>query len=125
MDPSSPAPAPSSSARRPATRPTPGQPRRPARHLSPRGRAAALGGALESLPGAALVAGWYARRPIVTSWAFLCAGMVLLVVALARDTGMTLRQHLVVVAATVILSLLCTLIVFLETGSDQDEPDRG
>ncbi len=71
-----------------------------------------------------VVARWYARRPRLTSWAFLAAGMVILLVAFGRDAGLTLRQHVTLAVITGAVAWLCTWIVFLEDAdSDGAGPD--
>ena len=61
-----------------------------------------------------LVTSWYARRPFLTTWGVLAAGMVTMMVLFARDAGLTLRQHVTLAAVTVGLAALCTWIIFLE-----------
>jgi hypothetical protein len=73
-------------------------------------------------PGASTAAGWYARRPFLSLWAFLSACMVAMAILFGWGAGLTLRQHLVVVIATVILALLCTWIICLER-DPSDAPD--
>ncbi|MGH2353672.1 MAG: hypothetical protein ACRDJN_18875, partial [Chloroflexota bacterium] len=57
---------------------------------------------------------WYDRRPFLTAWAFLAAGMVLVVILFGRDAGLTFRQHATLALLTIPLAWLCTWIVFLE-----------
>jgi hypothetical protein len=48
--------------------------------------------------------------------------MVAMAVLFGKDAGLTLRQYLVVVIATVILALLCTWIICIERDAG-DAPD--
>jgi hypothetical protein len=59
---------------------------------------------------------WYARRPFLTTWCLLAAGMVVMIVLFGRDAGLTLRQHATLAVISVGLAALCTWIIFLEHG---------
>jgi hypothetical protein len=48
--------------------------------------------------------------------------MVAMAILFGKDAGLTLRQHLVVVIATIILALLCAWIICLERDAN-DAPD--
>ena len=61
-----------------------------------------------------LVGRWYARRPFLTTWGMLAAGMVVMMALFALDAGLTLRQHIILALAAVALAGACTWIIFLE-----------
>jgi hypothetical protein len=63
----------------------------------------------------------YARRPFLTAWLLLALAMGLAVLLFGRDVGLTAGQHGALVALCPPLALLCTWIVFLETGPDEGE----
>ena len=67
------------------------------------------------------LAAWYDRRPFLTTFALLAAGMAVMVILFGQDAGLTLRQHAVLVVVTIGLAALCTWIIFLET---PDGPER-
>jgi hypothetical protein len=88
-------------------------------------RLAARAGAL---PVLRLIARWYGRRPFLTSWLLLSAGMLLLMTLFSLDAGLTLRQYAAIAAATVGFAWLCVWIVFLEEqepGNLDTEPPGG
>jgi len=61
-----------------------------------------------------LVARWYARKPFLTTWGLLAAGMVVMMILFAQDAGLTFRQHATLALVTIGLAALCTWIIFLE-----------
>jgi hypothetical protein len=71
---------------------------------------------LARLPPARAVARAYRRRPFLTAWVFLAAGMVLAVLVFGRDVGLTLGQHAALAVVCLPLAWLCTWIIFLESG---------
>ncbi len=73
--------------------------------------------AVRRLPPLRFVARWYARRPFLTAWALLAAGMVLAVAVFGRDVGLTAGQHFALAGLTIPLAWLCTWIIFLEDGA--------
>jgi hypothetical protein len=74
--------------------------------------------ALRRLPLVPALARLYGRRPFLTAWMGLAAGMVLVVAVFGRDTGLTVGQHAALAAMCLPLAWLCTWIVFLEDGDD-------
>lgn len=60
----------------------------------------------------------YARRPVLTSWALLAAGMLLLLTLFSLDAGLAPRELAAMAVATVALAWLCVWIVFLERPTD-------
>ncbi len=72
----------------------------------------------KTLPLLGHIARWYVRRPFLTSWLLLAAGMVLLMTLFSLDAGLTSREYTAIAVATVALAWLCVWIVFLE----EDEP---
>jgi len=65
-------------------------------------------------PVASTIARWYARRPFLTTWGLLAAGMVVMMILFGHDAGLTFRQHASLGVITVGLAALCTSIIFLE-----------
>jgi hypothetical protein len=80
---------------------------------------------LSRIPPVLLVRRWYARRPFLTAWGLLGAGMLVLVVWFGLDAGLKPREMVAVVGATILLSLLCVWIVFLEEGEPEDSNFSG
>ena len=83
-----------------------------------------------TLPLFRQVAYWYDRRPFLTSWLLLAAGMVTLMTLFSLDAGLAPREYAAIAAATVGLAWLCVWIVFLEEqepgnldGLDGEPPD--
>ena len=70
------------------------------------------------------VAHWYERRPLLTSWICLAAGMVILVVLFGRDAGLTFGQHAALAGVTVAVAWLCAWIICLED-RESGAPERG
>ena len=70
------------------------------------------------LPPLRAVGDLYGRRPFLTAWLLLGAGMALAVLVFGRDVGLTFGQHAALTALTLPLAWLCTWIVFLESGED-------
>ena len=68
-----------------------------------------------SLPGAALLARAYARRPRLTSWALLGGAMVVLMTAFSAGVGLEPRQWLALAGASLLTAWLSVWIVFQET----------
>ena len=87
--------------------------------MEPLRRAREAGGQLAPVRALTAV---YARRPFLTAWLLLALAMGLAVLLLGRDVGLTAGQHGALVALCLPLALLCTWIVFLETGPDEAEP---
>jgi hypothetical protein len=81
--------------------------------------------ALARLPPAGAVARAYRRRPFLTAWVFLAAGMVLAVLVFGRDVGLTLGQHAALAGLCLPLAWLCTWIIFLEGGEGGEGDVRG
>ncbi len=63
---------------------------------------------------------WYARRPRLTSWCFLAAGMLLLLMLFSLDAGLAPRELLVMAGATLLLAWLCVWVVFMERPEGTD-----
>jgi hypothetical protein len=81
------------------------------------------------VPGVTRLVAWYARRPFVTMWAVLAAGMVAMIVLFGVDAGLTFRQHVTLAAIAALLAWLCTWIIFLEPDKPNEpntpaEPDK-
>jgi hypothetical protein len=68
-----------------------------------------------------LVRRWYERRPFLTAWGLLALGMLVLVVWFGLDAGLNPREMAAVIGATVLLSLLCVWIVFLEESDPEPQ----
>jgi hypothetical protein len=70
-------------------------------------------------------AAFYARRPFLTSWSVLAAGMVAMMLAFSRDAGLNARQTIILAAVTAATAWLCVWIIFLERADPEPvEPGR-
>jgi hypothetical protein len=67
-----------------------------------------------------LVARSYARRPFLTTWGVLAAGMAVMVILFGLDAGMAFRHHATLVLVAAGLAWLCTWIIFLEDSASHD-----
>ncbi len=57
---------------------------------------------------------WYQRRPLLTGWAILAVGMLLMLTVFSVDAGLTPRQFVAVAGATLLMAWLCAWVITLE-----------
>ena len=70
------------------------------------------------MPAVQALRRWYARKPRLTSWALLAAGMLALLTLFSLDAGLALREFLSMACATLLLAWLCVWIVFADAPDD-------
>ena len=56
----------------------------------------------------------YEARPLLTGWAVLATGMLLMLTLFSLDAGLTIRQFAAVSVATLLLAWLCAWVITLE-----------
>ncbi len=64
---------------------------------------------------------WVMRRPRLSAWVVLAAGMVALLVHEARDVGLLPTQWLALIVTTILVAGACIWIISWE---DQDNPEE-
>jgi hypothetical protein len=63
---------------------------------------------------------WISRHPLLTAWAALAVGMVVILIWAARDVGLLPGQWAALIVATILLAGLCVWII----GWEKEEEDE-